>query len=57
VAGTAHGENGYGILLFDKEKHQITMELHTMDQDRRPSNLRVPGWPLTIDIRHAETQK
>ncbi|MEO2017173.1 MAG: alkaline phosphatase D family protein, partial [Fuerstiella sp.] len=57
VAGTAHGENGYGILLFDKEKHQITMELHTMDQDRRPSNLRVPGWPLTIDIRHADTQK
>ncbi|HIK93275.1 MAG TPA: hypothetical protein EYG03_15035, partial [Planctomycetes bacterium] len=57
VAGTAHGENGYGMLLFDKDKHQITMELHTMDQDRRPSNQRVPGWPLTIDVRHAELQK
>ena len=50
VAGTAHGYNGYGMILFDKEKRRITMELHTMDQDRKPSNQRVPGWPLSIDI-------
>ena len=55
VAGTAHGENGYGILLFDKDNQQITMELHTMDQDRRPSRQAVPGWPLTVEIRRNET--
>jgi arylsulfatase A-like enzyme len=55
VAGTAHGENGYGILLFDKDKKQITMELHTMDQDRRPSGQAVPGWPLTVKILRNET--
>ena len=49
VAGTAHGVNGYGMLLFDKDNRQITMQLHTMDQDRNPSNQSVPGWPLTIN--------
>ncbi|MDG1897506.1 MAG: sulfatase-like hydrolase/transferase [Fuerstiella sp.] len=57
VAGTAHGENGYGMLLFDKDKHQVTMELHTMNQDRRPSHQAVPGWPLTVKIRHNKTQE
>lgn len=50
VAGTAHGYNGYGMVLFDKEKRRITLELHTMNQDRQPSNESVPGWPLTIDV-------
>jgi len=57
VAGTAHGENGYGILLFDKDKHQVTMELHTMDQDRRPSHQLVPGWPLTVKVRRNDAKQ
>lgn len=50
VAGTADGHNGYGIILFHKEKRQITLELHTMDADRKPNNQAVPGWPLIIDV-------
>ncbi|WP_167546763.1 sulfatase-like hydrolase/transferase [Stieleria maiorica] len=50
VAGTAHGYNGYGMVLFDNVKRQITLQLHTMDGDRNPSNEPVPGWPLTIDV-------
>jgi arylsulfatase A-like enzyme len=50
VAGAAHGVNGYGVLLFDKVKRTITMELHTMDQNRDPSRESVPGWPRTIKI-------
>jgi arylsulfatase A-like enzyme len=51
VAGTAHGVNGYGMLLFDKTKRTITMELHTMDQNREPSRESVPGWPRTLQIK------
>lgn len=51
VAGTAHGVNGYGMLLFNKDQREITLQLHTMDQDRNPSNQAVPGWPLTIEIK------
>ena len=51
VAGTAPGENGYGMLLFDKVNRRITMELHTMNADRKPSHHKVPGWPLTIDVK------
>lgn len=51
VAGTAHGENGYGMLLFDTVNRKITIELHTMDADRKPSHHKVPGWPLTVDVK------
>jgi arylsulfatase A-like enzyme/phosphodiesterase/alkaline phosphatase D-like protein len=51
VAGTAHGVNGYGMLLFDKSNRTITMELHTMDQNREPSHESVPGWPRTLQIK------
>lgn len=51
VAGIAHGENGYGMVLFDKVNHTITMELHTMDDDRNPSQQKVPGWPLTVEVK------
>ena len=50
VMGTAHGYNGYGMIRFDKQKRTITMELHTMNADRKPSNESVPGWPLTIQV-------
>ena len=50
VAGTAHGYNGYGIVEFRKEQRQIVLHLHTMNQDRRPSGEKVPGWPLIIDV-------
>lgn len=51
VAGAAHGVNGYGIILFDKRKRTITLELHTMDQNREPSQEAVPGWPRILKIR------
>ncbi len=51
VAGTAHGFNGYGMLLFDKNERTITMELHTMDQNREPSRESVPGWPRILKIK------
>ena len=51
VAGTAHGVNGYGMLLFDKDSRKITIELHTMNGDREPSHESVPGWPLTLEIK------
>ncbi len=38
------------LILFDNPKRQITLELHTMDNERRPNEIAVPGWPLTIDI-------
>lgn len=51
VAGLAERLNGYGILRFDKDQHTITVELHTMDGDRKPSQQSVPGWPLTIEVK------
>ncbi len=50
VAGAAHGVNGYGMVLFDKRNHRITCRLHTMDQDRKPNQQVVPGWPMTIEV-------
>lgn len=50
VAGTGHGINGYGMILFDNQARQITLQLHTMDQERQPNEIAVPGWPLTIDV-------
>ena len=50
VAGTAHGHGGYGMLVFDKDKRQITLELHTLNEDRKPSNVAVPGWPLNVQV-------
>ncbi len=52
VAGAAHGVGGYGMVIFDKTKKQITCKLHTFDQERRPAPKDVPGWPMTIDVKH-----
>lgn len=51
VSGTAPGENGYGMVLFNKVNRTITMELHTMNADRKPSHHQVPGWPLTVKVK------
>ena len=51
VRGLANGYNGYGIILFDKTNRQVTLQLHTMNADRKPSNDKVPGWPLQIEVR------
>ena len=50
VAGAAHGVGGYGMVIFDKEKRQITCQLHTFDAERKPAPREVPGWPMTIQI-------
>lgn len=52
VAGAADGIVGYGMVVFDKANNQITCELHTFDEERSPDPKDVPGWPLTIDVRH-----
>ena len=52
IAGVAHGWNGYGMVIFDKQQSTITLQLHAMDQDRKPIQESVPGWPLTIPVNH-----
>jgi len=47
----ADGIVGYGMILFDKEAHEITLEIHPMDPDTRdPIDIVVPGWPKQIKI-------
>lgn len=50
VYGTAPGTQGYGLILFDKAKRQIRVELHTMNSERKPDQKPVAGWPLNIQI-------
>ncbi len=52
VAGIGHGISGYGMLIFDKPKSEITCRLHTFDAERRPAPKEVPGWPMTIKVQH-----
>lgn len=50
VAGAAHDVGGYGMVLFDKAKRQITCELHAFNAEREPAPREVAGWPLVIDV-------
>jgi len=48
IRGTAPGKQGYGIVVFDKSNKQVRIELHTMNSDRKPDQMKIPGWPLEL---------
>jgi hypothetical protein len=51
LTAKADGVVGYGMVLFDKEAGEITLEIYPMDPDTRdPIDLEVPGWPKRIKI-------
>jgi hypothetical protein len=50
LAAKADGDVGYGMILLDKQKREITFEIHPFDQKREPDPKPIPGWPMTIHI-------
>ena len=48
LVGKADGLQGYGVILFDKDHHSITIQLSTFDSDREPKQVPVAGWPKVI---------
>jgi len=51
LTAKADGIVGYGMVLFDKQAREITLEIHPMDPDTRdPTDIKVPGWPKRIKI-------
>ncbi len=50
LAAKADGVVGYGMILLDKQKREITFEIHPLDQKREPDPKPIPGWPMTIRI-------
>jgi phosphodiesterase/alkaline phosphatase D-like protein len=53
LVAKADGLQGYGMILFDKDKHRITLELYTLDANREPKQLAVPGWPKVINVKRS----
>ena len=50
LAAKADGVVGYGIVLLDKEKKELTFEIHPMDEKREPDPRPILGWPMTIRV-------
>mgnify|MGYP003662960811 CR=1 FL=1 len=50
LVGKADGLQGYGMVLFDKNLHQITLEIYTFDSNREPKQVPVAGWPKVIQV-------
>ncbi len=50
VYGAGNGLNGYGMIIFDPAKKEITMEFHPMNEERVPIKQDVPGWPHTVQF-------
>lgn len=48
VYGAGNGLNGYGMIIFDQAKKEITMEFHPMNEERKPMKADVYGWPRTV---------
>lgn len=48
--GAGNGLNGYGIILFDTKNQQIEVQFHAMNEQRKPINVEVPGWPRRIQF-------
>ena len=46
--GAGNDLNGYGIILFDKDKREVELQFHPMNQERKPIKVEVPGWPYTV---------
>ena len=50
LAAKADGVLGYGMILLDKKKREITFEIHPIDDKREPDPKLIPGWPMTIRV-------
>ena len=50
MLGAANGVNGYGLIIFDQKKRTITMGFRPMNEDRKPIEMDVEGWPLTVEF-------
>ena len=46
--GAGNGLNGYGLILFDTTKREIELQFHPMNEERKPIDVDVPGWPHTV---------
>lgn len=46
--GAGNGLNGYGIILFDTEKLEVELQFHPMNEERKPIDVEVPGWPYRV---------
>ncbi|MEM9365479.1 MAG: alkaline phosphatase D family protein [Planctomycetota bacterium] len=46
--GAGNGLNGYGIVLFDTDKREVQIQFHPMNEERKPIDVDVPGWPHTV---------
>jgi len=46
--GAANGLNGYGIVVFDPKNREAELQLHPMDEERKPMKANVFGWPHTV---------
>ena len=54
LVAKADGLQGYGIVRFDKDQSTVTFELYTLDAEREPKQVAVPGWPHRIPIQWAK---
>ncbi|MEM0970392.1 MAG: alkaline phosphatase D family protein, partial [Verrucomicrobiota bacterium] len=48
--GAGNDLNGYGIVLFDTENREIELQFHPMNEDRRPIDIDVSGWPHKVQF-------
>ncbi len=46
--GAGNGLNGYGIILFDTKNREIELQFHPMNEERKPIDVEVSGWPRTV---------
>jgi len=50
VYGAGNGLNGYGIILFDTKDRTVELQFHPMNEDRKPIQKAVSGWPYQIQF-------
>lgn len=49
--GAGNGLNGYGIILFDTTTRSIELQFHPMNEERKPIDVEVHGWPHTVKFQ------
>ena len=48
VHGAGNGINGYAMIHFDGERKEIELQFHPMNEERKPIQQAVEGWPHTV---------
>ncbi len=48
MLGAGNGLNGYGIILFDTKERTIELQFHPMNEERKPIEAEVSGWPHIV---------